>query len=61
MSVEELNNEHVLLLSVGIVLEPIEELGYTDVVVVKELNNVHALSVLELLADCGVRLQEFSD
>lgn len=55
---EELRDEDVLHGPVQIVLEEVEELCNADAVVIEELDDVHALAVLELLRDVGVRLEE---
>eukprot|EP00353_Schmidingerella_taraikaensis_P013980 CAMPEP_0185575730 /NCGR_PEP_ID=MMETSP0434-20130131/6841_1 /TAXON_ID=626734 ORGANISM="Favella taraikaensis, Strain Fe Narragansett Bay" /NCGR_SAMPLE_ID=MMETSP0434 /ASSEMBLY_ACC=CAM_ASM_000379 /LENGTH=85 /DNA_ID=CAMNT_0028192685 /DNA_START=256 /DNA_END=513 /DNA_ORIENTATION=+ len=62
MSVEELGDEDVLLVRVFAVLaHPVEEFGDADIVVLQELNDVHTLPVLHLLANVRVLLQELGD
>lgn len=61
-SFEELCDEDVLGGLVQMVLHVFEELGHADVIVLQELDNVHALAVLGLtLGHVGVLLEEFGD
>ena len=58
-SLQELSDEDVLGGLIQGVLHVVEELGHTDVVVLEELDDVHALSVLCLaLCHVGVLLEE---
>ena len=60
VSLEEFNHENVLLLLIQRVLHVVKEFGNTDVVVLQELDDVHALTVLSFaLSHVGVLLQEF--
>ena len=58
-SVQELDHEDVLLRFVKVVLHVLQELGDANVIVLQELNDVHALPVLGLaLRHVGVVLEE---
>ena len=58
--VQELNHEDILLGLIQVVLHVFHELGDTDIVVLKELNDVHFLSILCLtLGHVCVLLQKF--
>ena len=62
VSFEELCDEDVLRGLIHMVLQVCEELGHADVVVLQELDDVHALAVLGLtLGHVGVLLEEFGD
>ena len=59
---EELNHENVLFRLIQRVVHVLEEFGHTDVVLLQELDDVHALAILRLaLRHVGVLLQEFGD
>ena len=60
-SLQELSDENVLGGLIQCVLHVVEELGHTNVIVLQELDDVHALSVLCLaLCHVGVLLEELS-
>ena len=45
---KELNHEDILL-GLSIIVEPVEELGDADIVLLQEGNDVHALPILHVL------------
>jgi len=59
VSLEELDHEEVLLVGARI-LEPVEELSDTNVIVLQELNDCHLLAILHLLSHSCLFLQELS-
>ncbi len=58
---KELSDKHVLALAIKLILHVVEELCDTDIIVLKELNDVHFLAVLLRLSDVGVLLEELGD
>ncbi len=58
---QELSDKHVLARVIKFILHVVEELSDTDIVVLKELDDVHFLAILHRLSDVGVLLEEFGD
>ena len=58
---EELSDKHILARVIKLILHVVEELCDTYIVVLKELDDVHFLTVLHRLSDVGVLLEELGD